>query len=282
MNKKITLIVTAIILIFAGSCGDTEQRQNNTPEDEGLRIVSLTPSITKQLILLGVEDDVVGHTSYCPKEKLKNSELVASATEVNIEKIATLEPDLVLASTLTKEKVINNLRKLDITVKYLEMPKSFEAICRQMNTIGELADRADNASAIVKKQREKLDSLRNTIPKGKKLKFFIEIGADPLFAATSNSFMHDYIRYANGKNIAADLKTGTISRERVITENPDVIIIVTMGVVGKEEKETWQEYPNLKASKNDNVFVIDADKASSPTPVSFIEVLGKIIELVYH
>ncbi|MFP4621163.1 MAG: ABC transporter substrate-binding protein, partial [Bacteroidales bacterium] len=229
-----------------------------------------------------VEDDVVGHTSYCPKEKLKNSELVASATEVNIEKIATLEPDLVLASTLTKEKVINNLRKLDITVKYLEMPKSFEAICRQMNTIGELADRADNASAIVKKQREKLDSLRNTIPKGKKLKFFIEIGADPLFAATSNSFMHDYIRYANGKNIAADLKTGTISRERVITENPDVIIIVTMGVVGKEEKETWQEYPNLKASKNDNVFVIDADKASSPTPVSFIEVLGKIIELVYH
>ncbi|MBS3769409.1 MAG: helical backbone metal receptor [Bacteroidales bacterium] len=281
MNKKIALIVAAIILIFSGSC-NTEQPENNASKDEGLRIVSLTPSITKQLILLGVEDDVVGHTSYCPEEKLKNSELVASATEVNIEKIATLEPDLVLASTLTKEKVINNLRKLDITVKYLEMPKSFEAICRQMNTIGELAGRADKASTIVKKQREKLDSLRNTIPKGKKLKFFIEIGADPLFAATSNSFMHDYIRYANGKNIAADLKTGTISRERVIAENPDVIIIVTMGVVGKEEKETWQEYPNLKASKNNNIFTIDADQASSPTPVSFIEVLGKIIELVYH
>jgi len=281
MNKKIALIVAAIILIFSGSC-NTEQPENNASKDEGLRIVSLTPSITKQLILLGVEDDVVGHTSYCPEEKLKNSELVASATEVNIEKIATLEPDLVLASTLTKEKVINNLRKLDITVKYLEMPKSFEAICRQMNTIGELAGRADTASAIVKKQREKLDSLQSTIPKGKKLKFFIEIGADPLFAATSNSFMHDYIRYANGKNIAADLKTGTISRERVIAENPDVIIIVTMGVVGKEEKETWQEYPNLKASKNNNIFTIDADQASSPTPVSFIEVLGKIIELVYH
>jgi len=281
MNKKIALIVAAIILIFSGSC-NTEQPENNASKDEGLRIVSLTPSITKQLILLGVEDDVVGHTSYCPEEKLKNSELVASATEVNIEKIAILEPDLVLASTLTKEKVINNLRKLDITVKYLEMPKSFEAICRQMNTMGELADRADKASAIVKKQREKLDSLQSKIPKGKKLKFFIEIGADPLFAATSNSFMHDYIRYANGKNIAADLKTGTISRESVIAKNPDVIIIVTMGVVGKEEKETWQEYPNLKASKNDNVFIIDADQASSPTPISFIEVLGKIIELVYH
>ncbi len=281
MNKKIALIVAGMVLIFSGSC-NTEQPENNASNDEGLRIVSLTPSITKQLILLGVEDDVVGHTSYCPEEKLEKSELVASATEVNIEKIATLEPDLVLASTLTKEKVINNLRKLDITVKYLEMPKSFEAICRQMNTIGKLAGRAEKASATVKKQREKLDSLRKEVPQGKKLKFFIEIGADPLFAATSNSFMHDYIRYANGKNIAADLKTGTISRERVIAENPDVIIIVTMGVIGKEEKETWQEYPNLKASKKDNIFTIDADQASSPTPVSFIKVLGKIIELVYH
>ncbi|MGM0497963.1 MAG: ABC transporter substrate-binding protein, partial [Bacteroidota bacterium] len=245
-------------------------------------IVTLTPSITKQLLLLGVENYVIGHTSYCPSDNLKNSEEVASATEVNIEKIAVLDPDVVLVSTLTKKKVIDNLRKLGIEVEYMEMPESFDEICEQMMKLGKIVKREDKASGIVERQKNRLDSLQNTIPEGEDLKFFIEIGADPLYAATSESFMHDYIRFADGTNIAADLKSGSMSRESVLAKNPDVIVIVTMGIVGKEEKEIWHEYPNLNASKKGNIFVIDSDKASSPTPVSFTKVVEEIIELVYH
>jgi len=280
--KKVIIFLGIAILIITASCNQNGQQTKEKNNPDSLQIVTLTPSITKQLLLLGVEDYVIGHTSYCPSENLDNSELVASATEVNIEKIAVLNPDVVLVSTLTKKKVIDNLRKLGIKVKYMDMPKSFDEICEQMIKLGKITKKKDKASAIVENQRAKLDSLQNTIPEGKKLKFFIEIGANPLYAATSESFMHDYIRFANGKNIAAGLETGTMSRESVLVKNPDVIVIVTMGIVGKEEKEIWHEYPNLNASKKDNIFVIDADKASSPTPVSFTKVVGEIIELVYH
>ena len=283
-TNRIFILVLAILIVTVASCkqnGNKATQEAQTPDN--LSVVSLTPSITKQLYLLDVEDQIIGHTSYCPDDSLNNSELVASATEVNVEKIATLQPDVVLVSTLTKKKVIDNLRKLGIKVRYMDMPKSFDEICRQMTTLGKIMNKEEKAESIVKKEREKVDSLQNTIPKGeKKLKFFIEIGANPLFAATSESFMHDYIRYANGKNIAAGLKSGTISRENVIVQNPDVIVIVTMGIVGKEEKQIWQEYPNLNAAKKDNIFVIDSNQASSPTPVSFTKVLGKIIDLVYH
>ena len=283
MKKESFFIGIAILIVTVTiSCRHNSQQVKEQNKSDSLQIVTLTPSITKQLLLLGVEDYVIGHTSYCPSEKLDNSELVASATEVNIEKIALLEPDVVLVSTLTKKKVIDNLRKLGIKVKYMDMPKSFDEICEQMIKLGEIVEKEEKALSIVKKQRTKLDSMQNTIPEGEKLKFFIEIGANPLYAATSESFMHDYIRFANGENIAAGLKSGTMSRESVLAKNPDVIVIVTMGIVGKEEKDIWEDYPNLNASKKDNIFVIDSDKASSPTPISFTSVVGEIIELVYH
>ncbi|MCF8335805.1 MAG: helical backbone metal receptor [Bacteroidales bacterium] len=282
MKNKIILIGVILFLTAAVSCQHGDQQSQQRKATDSLRIVSLTPSITKQLLLLDVEDYVIGHTSYCPSDSLENSEMVASATEVNVEKIATLNPDVVLVSTLTKQQVIDNLRKLGIEVEYLDMPKSFEEICDQMITIGKIVNREDRALTIVEKQRTLVNSLQNRIPEGEKLKFFIEIGANPLYAATSESFMHDYIRFANGENIAAGLKSGTMSRESVIAKNPDVIVIVTMGLAGKEEKQIWQEYPNLNAAKKDNIFIIDPDQASSPTPVSFTNVLEKIIERVYN
>ncbi len=283
MRKKNFLIHAVIMLtVILASCGQTEHKKNSNKENETLKIVSLTPSITKQLLLLGVEDNIVGHTSYCPSDNLENSKMVASATEVNVEKIAILEPDIVLVSTLTKEKVIINLRKLGIKVEYLDMPKSFDEICNQIIKIGELVNKKNEAVAIVEKQRSRLDSLQADIPEGEKQKFFIEIGANPLYAATGESFMHDYIRFANGKNIAGELSSGNISRESVIVKNPDVIIIVTMGMVGKEEKDIWEEYQNLSATKKGQIFIIESDKASSPTPVSFVDVTEEIINLVYY
>jgi iron complex transport system substrate-binding protein len=270
-----------VFTLFAGSCKHEGEKKNADLQSQKIKIVSLTPSITKQLNLLKVYDQVVGHTSHCQSDSLKNSHLVSTGMEVNVEKIATLKPDLILVSSLTRDKIIKNLKKLELNVRYLKMPQSFEEICKQFMQIGSMVDQEKKARHIIQKQKKRLDSLQNLIPNKEKLKFFVEIGANPLFTATKESFMHDYIRYANGKNIAADLKNGMVSRESVLSKNPDVIIIVTMGVVGKEEKKVWQKYPNLNANKNNNIFILNADKASSPTPVSFVDVTEKIINLVY-
>ena len=273
-----------VLLFIAGffsvSCNNTKDQQTESG-GESPGIVSLAPSITKQLKLLGAHEDIIGHTSFCPDENLKNSEIVGSATQVNIEKVVTLEPSKVLCSSLTKKKTVEKLRKLDINVTYFPVPKSYSDICEQFVKIGSEINKGDTAKQIIQREKENVKSLRAKVPETKNPDIFVEIGSDPLYAATSNSFMHDYIRFAQGKNIAAGLESGTISRENVIAEDPDVIFIVTMGSVAKEEKEVWQDYPNLDAAEEDNIFIIDPDKAASPTPVSFTTVLEKIIQLIY-
>lgn len=109
---------------------------------------------------------------------------------------------------------------------------------------------------------------------------FFQIGVDPLFSVLSNTFMDDYINFLGAENIAKTLKRGSVSREFVIANNPDYIFIVTMGMVGNEEKEIWSRYSNLTASRKKQIHIIESDIACQPTPVTFVqtmEILEKMI-----
>ncbi len=94
--------------------------------------------------------------------------------------------------------------------------------------------------------------------------------------------MNDYITFAGCKNIADDMTRGTINRETVINRNPDIIFIISMGIEGDNEKKTWNKYPELKASKNKKIFIVDANVAASPTVLAFTESFEKIMNDIYN
>lgn len=245
------------------------------------RIVSLAPSLSKMFYILEAENNLVGCTNYCLEAVKDKKSVVANALEVNIEKIYTLKPDLVITSELTKPSTIEALEKIGIKVKVLPSPKSFNQICDQLIELANLIGKQALVKSIIDKQKVRLSQLNQLIPKGKKPKVFFEIGAKPIFTVIPNTFMDDFITYSGGENIASDLKHGTITRENVVLRNPDVIIIVTMGVAGIEEKTTWEKYTNINASKNGKIFSIDADKACSPDPINFVDVVEQLITLMY-
>jgi ABC-type Fe3+-hydroxamate transport system substrate-binding protein len=245
------------------------------------RIVSLAQSVTKMVYLLGIQDQLVGCTSYCEDAVKDNKSIVASAIEVNIEKVFLLKPDLVITTDLTRPSTIEALGKVGIKVYVFPLPKSYTEICTQLIAIAKLTDQQALAKAIIEKQQIRLNLIKQSIPKGKKPRVFFEIGAKPLFTAIPNTFMDDFISYAGGENIASDLKSGTISRESVLMRNPDIIFIVTMGIVGTEEKAIWSNYKNINASKNGKVFIIDSNKASVPDPVSFVDIVEQLVAMMY-
>jgi len=76
------------------------------------------------------------------------------------------------------------------------------------------------------------------------------------------------------------MSQGTLTRESVIAGNPDVIFIVTMGITGEEEKKIWERYKGLSAADHRQIHIIDAEKACSPTPVTFVETLDTICQLM--
>ena len=199
---------------------------------------------------------------------------------VNIEKTLLLKPDLVVASSLVKPETIDNLTRLGIKVVTQPYPKSFEEICSCFIEIGDMVGQSAKAKEIVAQQKARLNKLKASIPAGKIPNVFIQIGAKPLFCAVPNTFMDDFIRFTGGRNIASGLTSGGITREYVLKQNPDVIFIVTMGIVAEEEKETCKVTSHFRKQKQAD-FILDADKTCSPTPILFVDALEEMTGLMY-
>lgn len=271
MNKKITSILL-FILIAWGVLGQTPKR-----------IISLAPSLTKNLYLLGAEDLLVGCTSYCVLQSETDAEVVASAVQVNYEKAVMLKPDLVITTSLIKPKTIETFRKLGVKVLEFPTPQSFDEICEQFIELGNVIGKKALAEETITEARKRIAVIKNKAPAGQpKQKIFMQIGANPLFTVVPHTFMNDFISFSGTENIASDLSVGSINRETVLVRNPDVIIVVLMGTLGAEEKDRWEEFDSLSAVQKDQVFIVNADKTCSPTPLSFVEALDEIIHLIYE
>lgn len=246
------------------------------------RIISLAPSLTHNLILLGIQDQIVGITNYCENNADESISIVASAIDVNIEKVASMRPDLVVATSLTNPEVKTSLKNLGIELVYFPLPKSFEEINSQFLELGKMVNREETALRIVKRERNKVEALKRMIPEGNATKkIFVEIGTKPLFCVIPNTFLDDYITLVGGINATADLNNGMISREGVLVRNPDVIVLATMGNVGDEEKSNWMNYSSVNAVKTKDIYMIDSDIACSPTPDHFTHTLELFFKFLY-
>jgi iron complex transport system substrate-binding protein len=254
-------------------------------QDYPMRIISLSPPLTEELYLLGVEARLVGVTTYCkrPKEAEKK-EQIASCINANLERIIALAPDLVLASSLSNANQMQALKDLGINVVSFTRPKNFVFLCAQFLELAKLVGKKEEGEKIVSQAKKRVRAIAKKANINKRMRskptVFVQVGANPLFTVTKDSFVNEFIELAGGLNIAREAKTGLYSLEEVLQKDPDVIIIVTMGIVGEEEKKNWESYKNLKAVKNKRIYIVDSDKVCSPTPLSFTETLGEIIKIL--
>ena len=243
------------------------------------RIVSLAPSLTMNIYYLGVQSKLVGCTSYCEIAKNDHKQIVANAVKVNLEKVVSLKPDLVITTELTDPETISSLRKFGLRVEIFPGVKSFDDICAQFMRLGKLVGKEQKATEQINTSKLQVENLKKKVhTKGARV--FFQIGSDPLFTVLTHTYMNDFILFAGATNIFAGLSRGTITREAVLARDPDIIIVVSMGLAGQEEKKTWEAYKQLKAVKKKQVFVIDSELACTPTPVSFVKTFETLVKLI--
>lgn len=246
------------------------------------RVISLVPSVTQQIYTLNAQEKLVGCTSFCNVDKDDKIPVVASAIDVNIEKVVMLKPDLIFVSSLVKPQTLETLEGLGFRVQDIPTAKNYTELCDYFLRIGALIEKKDEAKNIIGALNQEIATLKDMIPEKKSQKIFMEIGAKPLFTVIPNTFMDDYIEFVGGINIAQDMKHGTITRESVLVKNPDIIFIVSMGVIGEEETKTWKEYTTINATKNNKIFTLDANIASVPTPGNYVKTVKKMINMMYY
>lgn len=264
-----------LILLFSSFCAFARQ-------DYPKRIISLGPSITKALYLLGAQDKLIANTTYCIyPPAAKEKEKIGTALEVNIERIFYLKPDLVLATSLTNPKTKEKLKNLGIEIITFSAPKDFSGLCKQFLELGKLLGKEENAEKIVKNAENKVDSIKKQIKDLPNPKVFIQVGAKPLVAANGSYFVNDYIESAGGINIAKQSSNGIYSKEQLLRDNPDIIIITRMGMISENEKKEWQSFKALNAVKLNQIHIVDTDELTSPTPLSFVDTLEEMVQILH-
>lgn len=240
------------------------------------RIISLAPSNTEILYDLGLADKVVGVDQYSdyPAEA-KNKAQVGSFSDINMEKVVSLTPDLVLATNLHSKTVVPALEKQNLTVIVLQ-PNNIAGIKQNFELLGKVtgvpavaAEREKAFQARLDKVTEKLKSVT------KKTTLFFDVG--DLYTAGPGSFLNDMIEKAGGANIVTDTSTAypQLSNEKIIDSDPDVII-TSFDLNSLKGRAGWDK---ISAVKNNRLFAIDPNLTNRPGPrvAEGIELIAKIL-----
>jgi len=272
-----TIVIAALVAIFSvPHCHAAAVPQ---------RIVSLGPINTENVFLLGAGDRLIGDTIYCVRPAAaRRKAKVGSVMQVSIEKIIALQPDIILATALTPEDQVQQLKKLAYHVVRFRQPGSFAEICRQFVMLGRELGLQERALAIVDDAKRQVDKIKKQSTHLPRPKVFLQVSTHPLFGAVPGSFINDFITLASGINIIADQEKGTTKVEKVIASNPDVIIIAIMGSesgIAGDEKRRWNKFHILNAVRNMRVFIIDPDLACSPSPITFANTLAVVAGMIH-
>ena len=243
MNKTTKALILAIG-VFAAACSPLQHREQATDTvvddynrtvvvpTHPQRVVSLSPAVTEILFALGAGDLLVGRTDFCtypPEAALIPS--IGGISNLNIEKILSLNPDLVISGSMVGKKVTDQMDAMGTPmVCVIEKPR-FEALYGNITAIGRLVGKEHEADSLVEDLKQKVDrlladtSLSSFHSPLSTCYYVVGFGAGGNFTAGGNTFINDIIHMAGGRNIAEDIDGWSYSLEALIKEDPDYIIV---------------------------------------------------------
>lgn len=247
-------------------------------------IVSLAPNVAEILFSLGLDEEIVGvsiHSNF--PERAKSKVRVGSYIRLDFEKIASLNPDLIIATGAGNTRdMVGRLEKLGFQT-YVIYPKNFSDILQSIAHIGQVVNREKEARAIIdgmRKRCERVVELTRGLPRPKVL---IQIGDVPLVTVGRGSFADDLIRLAGGENIAGEEKEGypRLGMEEILKRSPEVIVISSMSPTEDYQKvlQEWTRWKTIPAVKNGRISLIDSDLLDRPSPriIDGLEELARVL-----
>ncbi len=237
-------------------------------EEAPERILSTAPNITETMFALGAEDKLVGRTDYCDYPVEASSiDSIGSLTEVNIEKITELEPDVVIAASFFKEENIKKLEALGIKVAVVISQEDFEGAYENIRNIALLANKEEKAEEIIKDMQDKVSYVKASVKSEavKSVYYIVGYGDYGDYTATGDTFIGKMLEIAGGENIAKDATGWKFSLEKLVEADPDIVISENDEATMSGLQEA-NGYKDLTAIKNGNLYGVDKDMVSRMGP----------------
>lgn len=239
-------------LTVTGSDGDTV-----TILAKPQKVVSVAPNLTELMYELGAGDLLVARSDYCdyPPE-VSEVESVGTIFAPDMEKIISLEPDLVLASTHFDGEAAGKLQELSLPALTLFEETSMEGVYGMIETLGQALDREKQAADCVKDMKALIADVEEKVKdlEAPTVYYAVDFGENGDFTAGGDTFAGNMIEMAGGDNIAKDVSGWSITLEQIIEKDPSIIFI---GEAMKGDFINHPNYSGLTAVKEGRVYGID-------------------------
>ena len=250
----------------------------------------MVPSITESLFVLGFGDSVIGVTDYCtePKRALQGLVRVGGPKTPDIQKIISLNPDLVIVEQDENEKEsVLALAKNGVPIWLSHIKTVNDSLAWLRNLLGLF--RTDASALMVETLQKGVDYAREGFGEsGSKFRYFCPIwyqsykNIDWWMTFNNDTYPADVLNVFGGENIFGDRKRlypleadlGMISPtkngegdnryprvtvQEIVEKQPDVILLPDDPYKFNTQDEAliYKVMANTPAVKNDNIIYLE-------------------------
>ena len=233
------------------------------------RIVSLAPHITENLYAAGAGERLVGTVDYSDyPEAAKKLPRVGGYSRIDLEAVAALKPDLVIAwESGNAPGHVAKLKAMGIPV-FLSQPNHIDDVAGQLEKFGQLAGSGSAANAAASRYRNKLAELRRQYSGRPPVRTFYQIWKQPLMTVGGGQIISDAIHLCGGDNVFGNLSqlAPKVSEEAVLAANPEAIVASGMGESRPDWLDDWKRWKQMTAVVRNNLFFVPPELIQRHTP----------------
>lgn len=189
------------------------------------RIISIVPSQTELLYDLGIDESrVVGITKFCvhPESWFRSKERIGGTKNLNIEKIRSLKPDLIIANKEENEQAqVEELAK-EFPVWLSDIQNIPQAL-QMIQVVGQLVNAEQKAGEMVEQVVQGFNNLKRATT-GKRVMYMIWY--NPWMSIGGDTFISNMIQTIGWQNVLKDKsRYPEVNLDELQAANPDMVLL---------------------------------------------------------
>ncbi len=237
---------------------------------EGLRIVSLAPSVTSILLSLGVGRELVGVSRWCKDvADVGSRPAVGDCWKMDVREVMRLQPTILIGSVPFAVETVQKI--LAEPVAFLAInPRSLADIYSDVRTLGRLVERGRAAELLIRKMRAAFaDVARGARRRGAGARVRVYCEAWPKPRISSPPWVAELVEIAGGKMVVG--AGSRVTDDEVARAAPELIVLAWAATGGRAKVSSalrnpaWRDVP---AVRNGRVVVIRDELLNTPGPPS--------------
>lgn len=233
------------------------------------RVVSLSPTITQTLSDLGLDDELVGNGkggAQARGDRVRGLERAVPTKDTDLQRVADLTPDLVLADL--EHNRLEDLEKLGAKVPlFVVHVKTVEEAIANLETLGILVDREEQATALVHEVRAELAASKLWVRGRARVRTACLVSKDPYLAVSAQSYVSDFMALHGLDNVfpgKADTQVA-IELADLVSASPALVLLASDPYRFRpKHREEMLEIGDVPACREGRVVLVDGAQVLSP------------------